>query len=135
MALQELHAEVLLVEDEAMLRTAVQRILKAQGYTVLALGDGVALEAYLARGASPQLVLLDLCVPRLDLAIVRRAQRPGGPLVGVPLVVMSGLDEAPHAASALGAAGCLLKPFDVNELLGAVARFGRTRTSLRPPTM
>ncbi|MBI5513748.1 MAG: response regulator [Deltaproteobacteria bacterium] len=135
MAPANTHAEILLVEDEAMLRTAIQRILRAQGYSVAALGDGTALEEYLASGASPRLLLLDLCVPRLDLATVRRAQRPGGPLASTTLLVMSGLDEAPHAASALGAAGCLLKPFDLSELLGAVARFGRTRTSLRPPTL
>jgi len=111
---------ILLAEDDRLIADLVGAVLGAAGYEVLAAPDGaVALTA--AREARPDLVLLDLRMPALDGWAFARAYRDlPGP--HAPLVLLTTASDAAEHAAALGAAGWLAKPFDIDELVAAVDR-------------
>jgi two-component system chemotaxis response regulator CheY len=113
-------AVVLVVEDDAATRALLRDVLEGAGYAVREAADGAAgLRA--ARAARPALVLLDLYLPGTDgwafAAAYRRASAPRAPIV----VLTADPDAEAHAA-ALGAAGHLGKPFDLDTLLALVRR-------------
>lgn len=117
---------VLVVEDEATIRRALEINLSAHGYRVLLAGDGV--EALrLAGHHHPDLVLLDLGLPGLDGIEVIEGLRGW---TSVPIVVLSARDseEAKVRALDLGADDYVTKPFGVEEVLARV-RAALRRTS------
>ncbi|MYE31392.1 MAG: response regulator transcription factor [Chloroflexi bacterium] len=116
-------ARLLVVEDDTAILEAVSYNLERQGHEVVRAEDGVsALE--LSRSIEPDLIVLDLMLPRmsgLDVCRVVREERP------VPIVVLTARDtEADTVAGLdLGADDYITKPFSMRELLarvGAVLR-------------
>ena len=116
---------VLVIDDQLELRTLFQRVLENGGHRVVAVGNGEeALRA--TEDWTPDLILLDLSMPRMDgLDFLRLArQRPG--LAKVPVIVLSGLLNAEQTAAAreLGVADQLQKgAFTTRELRARIARF------------
>jgi len=107
---------ILVVEDEPTILDVLVDVLRDEGYAVLATPDGAAALELLA-GVQPDLVLMDVMLPRLDgRAVVRRMRERAG-LAGVPVILMSA--AAPVDPAALGV-GFLPKPFDLDRLLDAV---------------
>ena len=107
---------ILVVEDEADLRSLVTRILEDAGYTVESAEDGwAAIEAVEAR--RPDLLLLDLRLPVLDgwtvLEYVRRSAVP--PAVAL-MTVRSDAASIERGLRA-GIAGCVFKPFRIRDLV------------------
>jgi CheY-like chemotaxis protein len=113
---------ILIVEDDADLRTVEAEVLGADGYEVRTAADGIeALEAIEATG-TPALILLDLRMPRLsgwDLAARLRADPE---LSRVPIVVVAAHYAIADEAAALGARAWLHKPVSIEDLLSAVQR-------------
>ena len=109
---------VLVVDDEAQIRTALARALDARGYEVDQASDG---QEALDRAAvqSPDLVVLDLNMPVMGGLEVTRRLRSWS---SVPILVLSVRDEEPDKVAALdlGADDYLTKPFGVGELLARV---------------
>jgi two-component system KDP operon response regulator KdpE len=109
---------ILVVDDEAQIRTALARALDARGYEVESAADG---QEALDRAATqpPDLVVLDLNMPVMGGLEVTRRIRSWSP---VPILVLSVRDEEPDKISALdlGADDYLTKPFGVGELLARV---------------
>jgi CheY-like chemotaxis protein len=114
---------VLVVEDDAATRALLRDVLEAAGYAVREAADGAAaLRA--ARAARPALVLLDLYLPGTDgWAFAAAYRRAPGPRA--PIVVLTADADAEAYAAALGAAGHLRKPFDLDALLAVVGRLVR----------
>jgi two-component system KDP operon response regulator KdpE len=114
---------VLVVDDEAGLRRALHVNLTARGYIVDTASSGP--EALtLAAAAPPDVVLLDLGLPRMDgLTVIRRLREWSG----VPIVVLSARDAEASKVDALdaGADDYVTKPFGIDELLA------RLRAALR----
>ena len=112
-------ARILLVEDNADLRAYLTRLLRQDGWTVLAVPDaGSALEA--ARRAD--LVLSDVMMPGVDgLELVRRL-RGAVATARVPIVLLTARAGPESAAEGLraGADDYVVKPFDPTELLARV---------------
>ncbi len=111
-------ADVLVVEDDAAIREVVVYQLSRAGHHVDAVGDGVAgLEHF--RNARPDLVILDLMLPRLAGLDVLRIVRGEAP---VPVIVISARDTEADKITGfdLGADDYLTKPFSVRELLARV---------------
>ncbi len=109
---------ILLVEDEAILADTLRYNLEREGHTVIIAGDGAqALE--LARREYPDLVLLDVMLPRLDGFSVCRILRGES---GVPIIMLSARqDEVDRIAGLeLGADDYVVKPFSLGELLARV---------------
>ena len=120
---------VLLVEDDPRVSGLVQRGLEPLGFQVEVAGDGVrGLER--ALDGTPEIVILDLCLPRLDgNAVLAELRRRGGP---VPVLVLSALDGVGDRVRALdgGADDFLVKPFSFDELVARLRALVRRPKSL-----
>ncbi len=111
--------DVLVIDDEAVVRDGVRRVLEANGLRVATAADAAAGLGHPAL-AICRLVLCDLMLPDASgLDVVREIarRRPG-----LPAVVMTGYATPDHAARAqvAGAAGFLAKPFEASELMDSV---------------
>jgi two-component system, OmpR family, KDP operon response regulator KdpE len=119
---------ILVVDDEAQIRRALERALVARGYEVDAAADGVeALDHAAVR--LPDLIVLDLNMPVLGGLEVTRQIRGWS---SVPILVLSVREDESDKIAALdsGADDYLTKPFSVGELLARVrALLRRTDTT------
>jgi len=81
---------VLVVEDSKLLRINSERILKKAGYLVVTAVDGM--EALtIARESRPDLILLDMMLPKLDGPSVLQALKADPATAQIPVVVVTGL--------------------------------------------
>lgn len=108
---------ILVVEDDAATRESLGLILGTQGYGVLGAGNGQEALDLLRAGPYPDLILLDLMMPIMDGWQFRREQTRDAVLAGIPVVVLSADGNVRPKAAALGAAGYLQKPVEVECLL------------------
>lgn len=110
---------VLVVDDDPDILDAICDILAAEGYRVSRARHGQeALERIdLER---PDVILLDLMMPVMDGVAFSHALRQRPLERDIPIVVISA-DGNPQRAAAVGAAGYLAKPFDIDALLSQVA--------------
>jgi CheY-like chemotaxis protein len=114
------HGPILVVDDDAAIRSAVRDVLESEGLPVETASNGAdALEK--VRRVEPRLVLLDMRMPVLDGWGFASALRERG--VALPLVVMTAAADASRWAAEIGAIGVVAKPFGVTELVRAVRRF------------
>ncbi len=111
---------ILIVDDDADIRAILALVLDADGHEVETAADGAAALARLRRGPRPSLILLDMMMPQLDGEDVLRELRRDPGNAGIPVVILTGHPAARRKASELGAAGCLVKPVELQELLSAV---------------
>jgi len=121
-------AQVLLVEDDAAIRTALTRSLRDQGHGVAAVSSGMpALSAAVEQ--KPDVVLLDLGLPDVDGSDVLSMLRA---VSDVPVIVATARDDEAEMVRLLdlGADDYIIKPFtaaQVNARIRAVLRrMGRT---------
>jgi CheY-like chemotaxis protein len=114
-------ARLVVADDAAAVRGLLGAALAA--YTVLEAARGDEALA-LVRRARPDLVVLDVQLPGLDGLAVARALAADPATAAIPVVLCSGAGPAVAAAAgrAAGVVAFLPKPFDLRELLGAVAR-------------
>ena len=115
---------ILLVEDDRFLRRACEASLHQRGYHVVTAADGEE-GVRLARSERPDLILLDLLMPKLPGIEVLRAVRTDPTLCDVPVVILSNSSRQDdrRQAMALGATGYFVKAnLSLRELAAEVAR-------------
>jgi chemosensory pili system protein ChpA (sensor histidine kinase/response regulator) len=124
---------VLVVDDNARLRTLWIEVLEEAGYAAVGSEDGLA-AAELIRDLFPDLILLDLRMPRASGWDFLENLRANPRWKDIPVVVVSAhLDEGPNLAAdaGLNVVGLLAKPVSVSDLLAKVEQaIGSAR---RPP--
>jgi two-component system, OmpR family, response regulator MprA len=116
---------ILVVEDDTEITDALRRSLRHAGYEVRTAGDGVeALDA--ATRFVPDLVVLDLGLPRLDGIEVCRQLRADG---DVPILILTARTETDDRVNGLdsGADDYLVKPFERQEFLARIRALLRRR--------
>ncbi|HVB11375.1 MAG TPA: response regulator [Bacillota bacterium] len=114
-------ARVLLIEDQPALRHLVAEVLREEGHDVLMADDGSSGLAMLDLDAPPDLVLMDLFMPRVGGRAILAHLRGDPRLRSVPVVLMTGAMYDPADFPPRGSYQALLKkPFDLDELTGAV---------------
>jgi DNA-binding response OmpR family regulator len=116
---------VLVIEDDAEITDALRRSLRHEGYQVRTAGDGIeALDA--AAEFIPDLVVLDLGLPRLDGMEVCRQLRADG---DVPILILTARTETEDRVTGLdsGADDYLVKPFERQEFLARIRALLRRR--------
>jgi DNA-binding response OmpR family regulator len=84
---------ILLVEDSQVQKLANEQILTRAGYLVLLASDGEE-GLRLAREASPELVLLDMILPKLSGSEVLQALKRDRATAGIPVIVLSQISPA-----------------------------------------
>jgi len=89
-------ATLLLVEDSKVQRIENERILHKAGYTVLNAADGEEARR-VARENVPDLVLLDMMLPKLDGPQVLKALKEGADTAHIPVIALTSLSEANEA--------------------------------------
>jgi CheY-like chemotaxis protein len=118
-----LRGRVLLVDDEDLILQTIGSALAALGLEVLTAKDGAeALERFRESDPRPDLVLMDLTMPRMDGREAFHAMHALDP--SVPVVLSSGYTEADslQTMSGQGPAGFIQKPYQIKELRLLVQR-------------
>ncbi|MEY4008158.1 MAG: hypothetical protein RLZZ467_1225 [Gemmatimonadota bacterium] len=123
---EDVAVRILLVDDDPGIRLSIQRALEFEGHEVRTAEDGVlALEAIAAE--TPDLIVLDVSMPRLDgLGVCRRVRTDG---IDVPILVLTARQGVSDRVAGLdaGADDYLPKPFALEELLARVRALLRRR--------
>jgi two-component system, OmpR family, alkaline phosphatase synthesis response regulator PhoP len=117
---------ILVVEDDLAILTGVSMNLSYEGYQVLQAQDG-AQGLQLAVSEKPDLVILDLMLPRMNGYEVLRELRRRGQRVPVLLLSAKGMERDKVLGLDLGADDYVVKPFGVGELLARVKALLRRR--------
>jgi len=117
-------APILVVDDDPTILATVSEALDFEGFPVITATNGAeALE--LVYRNWPSLVLLDMRMPVLDGWGFMRAVRERG--LNLTVVVMTAAADARRWAREIDAQGVLAKPFELDDLLGAVMRLRAPR--------
>jgi len=128
-SLQRLEINVLIVDDVEDTRFLYQRFFEWHGATVDVAADGASALAQ-ARRARPDVIVLDLAMPRMTGWEVLRALKADPRTADIPVVVVSGQDARTSAHQA-GAESYFEKPCLPDVLLREVQRvFSRSRRKL-----
>ena len=125
---------ILVVDDQSNVRTLLKDYLTSQGYRVVTANDGQE-ALFVARHEHPNLVLLDIMMPKMDgyqfLSAFRRENQ-------VPVIVLSAKEEETDTVLGLelGADDYVIKPFRMRELLARVrAALRRVETPVEPASL
>jgi len=112
---------VMVVDDSVTVRKVTSRLLERQGMDVLVAKDGIEAVALLQE-QRPDIMLLDIEMPRMDGFEVARQVRHDDRLSKLPIVMISSRTGEKHKehASELGVDKFLGKPFQENELLATI---------------
>ena len=110
---------LLIIEDERPMRIALQDCLAAEGYRVLTAGDG-AMGLSMALEEKPDLILLDLMMPKLDGYALCAELRRLGNQTPILMLTAKGLTQDRVRGLDSGADDYLVKPFSTDELLARI---------------
>ncbi|QSQ22233.1 response regulator [Pyxidicoccus parkwayensis] len=131
---------VLIVEDDADIREALQGYLELQGFAVRVAGNGKEALEHLETPPRPALILLDMALPVMDGHRVLTARKASEALAEVPVVILSAgmaamhpRDRAVYAAN-YDVAAFLKKPVEPRRLLETVERYALKSAGVQPGT-
>jgi CheY-like chemotaxis protein len=111
--------QVLVVDDDRMLREVLIGALEDEGYTVRAARNGREALALLEHW-QPDLILLDLMMPEMDGWTFRSRQLQLPDWADIPVIVLSAGPNLRYGVDSLRSTAIFPKPFDLDLLLAAV---------------
>lgn len=124
--MSEKPVKILVVEDDLSILTGLSMNLRYEGYEVIKAQDG-RLGLELALEQTPDLVVLDLMLPRMNGYEVIRELRLRGSLVPVVILSAKGMEADKTLGLDLGADDYVVKPFGLQELLSRIKAVLRRR--------
>lgn len=112
---------VLIAEDEPHIVESLSFVLEREGYAVCAVLDGEATLREL-RASAPDLLILDLMLPRLNGFEVLKAAKADPVLKSIPVIVLTAKGQAQdrRMVEEIGAEGFMTKPFSNQEVVERV---------------
>jgi CheY-like chemotaxis protein len=113
---------ILVIEDNVIQREGIAFLLREAGYNVLTAKDGREGLSWLRSEPAPDLILLDMMMPRgLDGWHFLTARKESPAVAAIPVLITTGITAASEEwVVALGGCGLLRKPFDADALLALV---------------
>lgn len=112
---------ILVVDDSVQCRKQLERILKAEGYSVTMINDGIEVENAL-NTEDFNLILLDIVMPEMDGFTVMKEICKQPKFFDIPVIFLTGNDdnESKIEAFDLGAVDYVVKPFNASEVRARV---------------
>jgi CheY-like chemotaxis protein len=115
---------VLLIEDEPAVRQLVSRVLTAYGFKVHSAADGLEGLMRLEGGPTPDLVIADMMMPRLDGMSFVQAIKARPETRDIPVIFLTARSDPRSMVEGLaaGARFYVTKPFQIEELVSKVRK-------------
>ncbi len=113
------NVKILVIEDEATLQKALNDVLDSEGYVVVSALDGVK-GVELAKEEKPDLILLDIILPKMDGFEVLKELKKNKETKDVPVIILTNLSDLDNIQRALdlGATTYLVKAdFHLDDVL------------------
>jgi CheY-like chemotaxis protein len=111
---------VLVVEDHEFAREAVAALLSSMGYDVVEAENGRDALAAMAKGALPDVILLDLMMPVMDGWEFMKRQRRDWRLCTIPTIVVTGVASHDPRCLEMPVVRFLRKPYTSEQLIAAI---------------
>ena len=108
---------ILIVDDDAGSRTALEDVLRDEGFDVVAVDSGRAALEQLRGSSPPRLIVLDLMMPGMDGWDLRHEQKRDPRIADIPVIAVSAAGKLPDADVQFR------KPLDLHKFLAAVKRY------------
>ena len=111
--------KILIVDDEANLVDIIQMRLKQEGYEVITAADGEE-GLQKARSAKPDLILLDVSMPKMTGEEVLEKLKSGDDTKSIPVIIITGMSEVEDIVKYMtkgGAKDYIVKPFLTEDFL------------------
>lgn len=108
---------ILVIDDDLPILTLMRNVLREFGFEARVANSRAAAIEAARSGAAPDLVLLDKNMPGTLVNETMESLRNEGGLRHVPVLILSGEPLEPEEIAHLGAAGSVMKPFDVMALV------------------
>jgi len=124
----EKQSQVLVVDDEVNLREGLVELISGEGFSVKQAGDGAEAIELLREGLQPDLVFLDVRMPKLDglnvLKVIQEEKLSCG-----PIIVISAFGDSSKMIEAMrrGAYDYITKPLDLDEVVSTLHRAAEQR--------
>jgi DNA-binding response OmpR family regulator len=113
---------IIVAEDDTYMQEALKVRLEREGYKVYVTADG-ALTWRAIQAQKPDLVILDLILPRMDGIQILRQLRGDSSTAHIPVIVLTGAgDGERERCLELGAVDFIIKPFSARYLLATIRR-------------
>lgn len=114
-------AKILVVDDAEFLRVRISKMLSSEGHEIIEAENGLkAVETY--KSARPDLVLMDITMPEMDGLAALREIRNYDSAAKVVMLTALGQESVVLEAIKAGARDFVVKPFEKERVLGAVAK-------------
>ena len=114
-------AKLLVVDDDAAIADSLRALLESKGYEALSASDGQA-AADLAAREMPDVVLLDLMLPKLPGLEVCRRLKADPRTKGIKIILMTGMGWTAETETASGPDDWVVKPFSTESLLEKIEK-------------
>jgi len=113
---------ILLIEDDINLAELVKIRLESHGYQIINVPDGLEM-LKIMRKTKPDLIILDIMLPRIDGYKLCRLLKSYEPYKNIPIIIFTALTgkESKIMAKDMGAESYIAKPFDSNKLIGEIS--------------
>jgi CheY-like chemotaxis protein len=115
---------ILIVEDDPKSLTLTKDLLKVSGYTTIQATDGKQ-GVELAKAAKPDLILMDIMMPKMDGYTACHAIKSDKATKNIPVIMVTavGFDLNRQLAERVGASAYVTKPIDREELMKTIGQF------------
>ncbi|MFB6466257.1 response regulator [Cytobacillus sp. Hz8] len=114
--------KILIIDDQFGIRILLNEVLQKEGYTTFQAANGVqALD--IVKTHAPDLVLLDMKIPGMDGIEILKRMKIIDPEIRVIIMTAYGELDMIQEAKDLGALTHFAKPFDIDDIRGAVRKY------------
>lgn len=119
----QLAPNILIIEDEFLIRDALTEFLEEEGYRVAGAANGQEALVMLRKGLVPDLILLDLMMPVMSGMQFLNEQQSDARLASIPVVLLSADRNSQEKVLSLAPVEYLEKPVRLTDLLDTVERY------------